>query len=57
MHILLMICAILSLLFGGYAALSVASDIQIGLAATGLIGGVILLGLAHITEKLNKLSK
>lgn len=51
-------CGLLSLCFGGYvAATSVITDIQLGLVVTCVIGGVMLIGLGQLFDRIGKLEK
>lgn len=49
------IAGLASVAFGLWALAHTVSDIQIGLVATGLIGGIALLTLSSVLEKLERL--
>ena len=55
MQILFALAGLLALIFGGWVAASIKSDIQIQIVATCLIGGGVLIGQSAILDQLAKL--
>ena len=54
MGMFLTVCGVGCFAFAGYAAFAIVSDIQIGIVATSVIGGLVLIGLGQISEKLDR---
>lgn len=57
MGIFLTICGAVSLAFAGYAWLALVSDIQLGIVATAAIGGLLLIGLGQLFERIDRMDR
>lgn len=55
MHIILAIASGAAFVFAFWVLGTVKSDIQIGIAVTAVIGGLILFGLAGIAARVNEI--
>jgi hypothetical protein len=49
-------CGLLSLCFGGFIAVtSTITDIQLGIVVTAVVGGIIMLGLGQLLDRIGRI--
>lgn len=54
MGMFLTVCGVGCLAFAAYAWFALVSDIQLGIIVTSVVGGLLLLGMGNILEKLDR---
>ncbi len=56
MGLFMTICGLLSLCFAGYVGVtSTVTDIQLGIVVTAVVGGVIMIGLGSLLDRLGRI--